>query len=190
MHRAFAASAILHTKVASNPTVCMITEPCTAFGKVSQVPPNHVCVPNTKMTDRPRAALFIPRDLPFVHLEQLSNSDCAVALLQTANNKILLASVYLDSNGPVVPEWLNKLLSYIDNRRVAALIGFDSNAHSQLYGPDTNERGNFFEEFILNNGLQVENKGNAPTFHAFRRGRNIDTYRVRQNSWEFSGKWL
>ena len=176
MHRAYAASAILHTKVASNPTVCMITEPCTAFGKVSQVPPNHACVPSTVSTDRPRAALFIPKDLPFVYLEQLSNADCAVALLQTASNKILLASVYLDSNGPVVPDWLTNLLAYIDNSRIPALIGFDSNAHSQLYGPDTNERGKILEEFILNNGLQVENRGNAPTFHAFRRGRNIDTY--------------
>ena len=175
MHRAYAASAILHTKVANNPAVCMITEPCTAFSKVSQVPPNHVCIPNATLAERPRAALFIPKDLSFVFLEQLSNSDCTVALLQTAQNKILLASVYLDSNGPVVPEWLTNLISFIDNRKLAAIIGFDSNAHSQLYGPDTNERGKIFEEFILNNSLNVENRGTAPTFHAFRRGRNIDS---------------
>ena len=175
MHRAYAASAILHTKVAINPAICMITEPCTAFGKVSQVPPNHVSVPNTTLTDRPRAALFIPKDLPFVFLEQLSNSDCAVALLQTASNKILLASIYLDSNGPVVPQWLSDLISFVDNRKLAAVISFDSNAHSQLYGPDTNERGKIFEEFILNNHLNVENRGSSPTFHAYRRGRNIDS---------------
>ena len=176
MHRAYAASAILHTKVANNPAVCLITEPCTAFGKVSQVPPNHTCAPSTTLKDRPRAAIFIPKDLPFVYLEQLSNSDCSVVLLQTAHNKILLASVYLDSNGPVVPPWLTDLISFIDNRSLTAIISFDSNAHSQLYGPETNERGKIFEEFILNNNLNVENRGNSPTFHAYRRGRNIDTY--------------
>ena len=155
----------------------MITEPCTAFSKVSQVPANLSCVPSNSMAERPRAAIFIPKDLPFVYLEQLSNSDCAVALLQTANNnKILLASVYLDSNGPVVPTWLSDLMSYIDSRRIAALIAFDSNAHSQLYGPDTNDRGKIFEEFILNNSLHVENRGNVPTFHAFRRGRQIESH--------------
>ena len=176
MHRAHAASAILHTKVAANPSVCMITEPCTALMKVTQIPPNHVAVPGVTLSTRPRAAIFIPRNIPFVFLERLSNPDCAAALLHTSHSKILLASIYLDSNGPVVPTWLTDLMSFIDDRKIPSLLSFDCNAHSQLYGPDTNERGKIFEEFILNNGLQVENKGNAPTFHAFRRGRSIDTY--------------
>ena len=176
MHRAHAAAAVLDSKVASNPAVCLLTEPCTAFNKVTQVPRNHVCIPGTPLSSRPRAALLIPRDIPVVALEQLSNHDCSVALLSTARGKILIASVYLDSNGPVIPEWLSKVITYIDRNHVPAVIAFDSNAHSQLYGPDTNDRGKLFEEFILHNNLNVENKGDSPTFHAFRRGQSIDTY--------------
>ena len=176
MHRSVGASTILGQKVASNPAVCMVMEPCTAFNKVSQVPLNHSCIPNTTLTDRPRAAMFVPRLIPFVHLEQLSNRDCAVALMETARGKMIVASIYLDSDAPVVQEWLEKLMEYIDSKRLQSLLAFDCNAHSQLYGPDTNERGKAFEDFILQNNLNVENRGNSPTFHAFRRGANIDTF--------------
>lgn len=175
MHRAHAASAVLQGRLASNPSICMLTEPCTAFDKVTQVPQNHTCVPNTTLPERPRAALFIPRDIGLVHLEQLSNSDCAVALISTSNHKVLLASIYLDYNGPVVPDWLTRLIQYIDEHRLTSILAFDCNAHSQLFGPDTNERGKIFEEFILNNNLHVENRGETPTYHAFRRGQNIDS---------------
>ena len=47
-------------------------------------------------------------------------------------------------------------------------MGVDSNAHSQLYGPDTNKRGEAFEEFILMQGLLVENRGTMPTFETIR----------------------
>ena len=175
MHRAHAAAAVLQGKVANNHSICMITEPCTAYDKVTQIPKDHSCIPSSAMTDRPRAAIFIPRDIPFVHLEQLSNSDCSVALIRTRNSKLLIASIYLDYNKPVVPDWLNKLMSFIDNRRVASILSFDCNAHSELYGPDTNDRGKIFEEFILRNNLHVENRGDATTYHAFRRGQRIDS---------------
>ena len=176
MHRAHAASAVLHGKLASNPSICMLTEPCTAYDKVSQIPQNHQCVPSMTLPERPRAALFVPRDINLVHLEQLSNSDCAVALVNTADHKLLLASIYLDYNGPVVPDWLTRLIRYIDVHKLPSILAFDCNAHSQLFGPDTNERGKIFEEFILNNNLHVENRGDTPTYHAFRRGQNIDTF--------------
>ena len=176
LHKAVGASTLLTTNLSSQPRVCMLTEPCTAFNKVSQVPTNHACVPSTTLSDRPRAAIYIPRNIPFISLEQLSNADCAVALLSTTNGKILVASVYLDYNKEVVPTWLEKIIEYVDAKRIPALLSFDSNAHSTLYGPDTNERGKDFEEFIFSNNLHVENRGNAPTFHAFRRGNNIDTH--------------
>ena len=175
MHRAQAASTILHSEVAINPSICMITEPCTAFGKVTQIPPNHRGVPSTTMSNRPRAAIFIPRNMTFIHLEQLSNSDCAVVILNTERGKVLLASIYLDYNEDVVQDWLVNLMSYIDSKKLAVLLAFDSNAHSQLYAPDTNDRGKIFEEFILQHNLSVENRGVSPTYHAFRGGENIDT---------------
>ena len=82
-------------------------------------------------------------------------------------------SYYLDWNLPVVQPWLQKLMEYAELKQLPLLFGFDSNAHSELYGPDTNDRGKKFEEFILQHNLKVENRGETPSFHAFRRGQGI-----------------
>ena len=176
MHRATAAATILANQLDARLAICLLTEPCTAMDKVTHVPPSHACVPAFTMGARPRAAILIPKTMPFVHIEQLSNADCAVILLDTKHGKILLASIYLDSNTPVIQDWLTKLVDFASDRHFPLLFAFDSNAHSQLYGPDTNDRGKHFEDFILQHGLTVENRGNAPTYHAFRHGENIDTY--------------
>ena len=176
MHRATAAAVLLNIQLLEKKAICMLTEPCTAFNKVSQVPASHACVPPITLDDRPRAAIYIPKNISFVHVEQLSNIDCAVALVDTVNGKIVLASVYLDYNKAVVQDWLDKLVKFAEDRRLPIIMAFDSNAHSQLYGPDTNDRGKEFEDFILQNGLTVENRGNSPTYHAFRHGENIDTH--------------
>ena len=44
----------------------------------------------------------------------------------------------------------------------------DSNAHSCLYGTDTNSRGEELELFLINYGLILENIGTKPTFRATR----------------------
>ena len=176
MHRAVGAATILTTQQQSRPSICFLTEPCTAFNKVSQVPTSHVCAPGHSLASRPRAAILFPKDTTYVWMEQLSHPDCAVALLDTARGKIVLASIYLDYNEPVVQDWLENLMTFIESKRYSSILAFDCNAHSQLYGPDTNERGKDFEEFILNHGLHVENRGEHPTFHAYRRGNNIDSY--------------
>ena len=176
MHRAVAASTILNNKVNLNPSICFLTEPCTAFNKVCHVPPNHSCVPSTTLSERPRTAIYIPRTIQFIHLEQLSNKDCTVVVLDTARGKLILASVYLDYNLDVVQPWLTSLMDYVDNRKLPLLMALDSNAHSVLYGVETNERGKPFEEFILQHNLMVENRGTSPTYHAFRHGDNIDSH--------------
>ena len=175
MHRAREASFQLNNVIASNPAICMLTEPFTAFGRVANIPHNHKCLPATALVSRPRAAILVPRHLNVVHLEHLSHPDMTVALLNTARGKILLASIYLDSKKAVVQPWLQKLMEYGDSKKYPLLLALDSNAHSELYGPDTNERGEKFEEFILNHNLKVENIGEDPTYHAFRRGAGIGT---------------
>ena len=175
MHRALEASVELNKKLAS-PHICLLTEPCTTFNKVCYVPPGYTCLPSTTLSSRPRAAIFLPRLTPHVFLPQLSNKDCSAALVETTNGRILLASIYLDYNLAVVPDWLEALMEYADRKCYPTLLSFDSNAHSEFYGPETNERGKDFEEFILQNNLTVENKGLSPTFHAFRRRGNIDTH--------------
>ena len=176
MHKAELASVELNKLLAKSPAICMLTEPRAAFNKVIRVPANHVCIPGITMPSRPRAAIYIPKGYPHVFLEQISNPDCAVALLDTQRGKIVLASCYLDSNKDVVQPWLTKLMSFVATKKYPLLMAFDCNARSQLYGPETNDRGKIFEEFILEHGLNVENRGHTPTFHAFRRGEVIESY--------------
>lgn len=173
MHRANGAATILNSKISSNPSICLLSEPCTAFHKVSQVPTNRACFANTTLSERPRAAIYVPRTMTCVFLEQLSNKDCSVVLLDTKNGEILLASNCLVSNDTVVQDWLENLIACIDSKHLPVLLSFNCNAHLHLWGPDTNERGKDFQELIIQNNLQVEN---ALTFHAFRRGELISSH--------------
>ena len=176
MHRAFLAATQLGNRVGIDPMICLLTEPYAFQNKVAQIPPHHVVLPAHTLSSRPRTAILIPKHIPHVFLEQLSGADATAALLQLRCGKILIASIYLDYNDPaVVPTWVTDIVEYADNHQLPLLMAFDSNAHSTLYGPTTNRRGTIFEEFILQHGMKVENRGEAPTFHAFRHGGSIDT---------------
>ena len=50
----------------------------------------------------------------------------------------------------------------------------DTNCHSELFGPDTNKRGEKLDEFIFEYGLKVENIGMIPTFENARSASCID----------------
>ena len=176
MHRALIASTQLNHEIATEPKVCFITEPYTAFNKIANTPANHIHLPTTTLASRPRAAILLPRHTPHIFLEQLSNPDATVALLTTAKGKILIASIYLDYNDKqVTPTWLHDIAEYAENKNLPAIFAFDSNAHSRLYGPTENRRGRVFEEFIFKYSLRVENRGEPPTYHAFRHNASIDS---------------
>ena len=154
----------------------MISEPCTFRNKVCHTPKSMIVLPGTPMQERPRASIFLPRNLPHVFLQQLSNRDCTAALLDTEHGKMLIASIYLDANEPIVPDWLTALVRYADNKQLPTLLTFDANAHTELYGNETNKRGEDFEEFILRNNFLLENRGSKATYHAFQRGESTNTH--------------
>ena len=124
----------------------------------------------------PRTAIYLPRHLPHIFLEQLSNRDCTAALVETARGKLLLASLYLDANEPVVQDWLRDLMRYADSKQYPLLLSLDANAKTELYGPITNKRGEDFEEFLLQNHLLLENTGTSATYHAFQHGEPVSSY--------------
>ena len=176
MHRALVASVELNKKLTQSPAICLLTEPCTYENKVCQIPPQFICLPPTPLPERPRTAIYLPKRTPYVFREQLSNRDCTASLVELASGKILLASVYLDSNEPVVQPWMMDLLQYAASKKYPTIIALDANAHTDMYGPETNKRGEDFEEFVLQNNLLIENRGNTPTYHAYRKGELIQTY--------------
>ena len=64
----------------------------------------------------------------------------------------------------------------IVGKQFPVVIGVDSNAHSTLYGPDNNTRGEAFEDFVLQYGLDVANVGTVPTFEIQRGNKLIQTH--------------
>ena len=64
--------------------------------------------------------------------------------------------------------WLIKILEYANKKRYPIFIGMDSNAHSTLFGNETNARGEELEEILIKYGLITENIGLTPTFSANR----------------------
>ena len=92
---------------------------------------------------------------------------------------MLVASVYLDITLPVVSDWLEDLVRYVDQYPSGLLLAIDSNLHSTLYGPDQNPRGTDFEDFLFRHGLHVENGGTTPTFQTSLRSSFIDVTLTR-----------
>ena len=87
----------------------------------------------------------------------------------------LLCSGHLDITQPVVQDWLSNVVKYAENKDLELLIGVDTNYHSNLFGEETNKRGYDLEEFIIKNGLAVENTGTIPTFETIRANRRMAT---------------
>ena len=83
--------------------------------------------------------------------------------------------MYLDINKAVVQEWLDKIIKYATDKEVELMIGADTNCHSNLFGEDTNKRGRDFEEFVIENALEIENIGTIPTFETIRAGKKMAT---------------
>ena len=75
----------------------------------------------------------------------------------------------------MVPMWLGQIFKYAEDRKLAVLVGMDSNAHSTMYGIETNQRGEELEEFLILNGLSIENTGTAPTYYIERDGNQFSS---------------
>ena len=154
--------------------ISLITEPHTVAGKLHSFPNRCTKIYRRPLgsDDVPRAAIVASKDLGLTTLEAFSNRDCAAGIFKLSDQRIVVASVYLDITKPAAPPWLEQLVEYASRKSYALLIGMDSNAHSSLWGPDSNARGNELEDFILQHGLHVENRGTEPTFET-RRGHNL-----------------
>ena len=158
--------------------VACITEPHTTAGRITGMPTNTNIVYHrpSKGQPAPRAGLVASKDLKLTSMDNWCNRDCAVAVTSLHGRRTILASIYLDITQPAVPPWLEQLLDMAENKRMPMIIAMDSNAHSALYGPDNNKRGDDLEDFILARGLEIQNVGNAPTYETHRGTKLVQTH--------------
>ena len=73
--------------------------------------------------------------------------------------------MYMDQN---IQDFPNEFKDLVRNCGEAdILIGTDSNSHCTVYNcTDTDNRGEFFKYFIIENNLTCLNVGNNPTFES------------------------
>ena len=160
-------------------SINLLTEPHTTMGKITGMPAGTKIIADKSIQANqlgPRAGIIASRDLTITAMEGWCNRDCAVAITKIHGKQTIVASIYLDITQPVIPDWLEDLISMVDRKKLPVILSMDSNAHSSLFGPDNNARGDQLEDFILEHGLEVHNRGNIPTFETRRGNVNIATY--------------
>lgn len=76
-----------------------------------------------------------------------------------------ISSGYVAHEKPVPLVELQTLMNNLEKKKGTLLIGCDSNASHTLWGSsESNERGEYLFDFIINTNLLVCNRGNSPTF--------------------------
>ena len=166
LRKSFVATNLFVANLDSN-TIGLLTEPYHYKNKICKLGYNFDLFPDTTLKAPPRAAILVPKTLGASFLPQLSTPDVTVVYFRAQN--LLLVSGYCDAKLPVVQGWLTKIMNYVNGRNCKVVFGLDSNAHSELYGHETDSRGEVLEEFIFMNSLEVENRGDIPTFSTLRR---------------------
>ena len=178
LHKASQATVLLGGRLEGKKrTVVLATEPYTMKNKVVGFPRGtKVICSGRESVLAPRAAIVASLDTNITAMDSWCNRDCAVALTNVGGVRTVLVSLYLDIKLDVQPDWLDGLMRMIDDKGYPVIIGVDSNAHSSMYGPDNNARGNAFEDFVLQYGLCVENLGTKPTFETRRENGMVRTH--------------
>ena len=151
------------------PGIAFLQEPYTAYGRTASIP-RGLSLHAFAGTDPPRAAILAPRYLQALTVEHLCTKDSAAVTFRLHGRTVLAVSIYMDSTLPVLQQCLLDSVDFADRRDLPLLICVDTNCHSVLYGESTNARGEEFELFLLQNGLDVQNRGTQPTFEVVRAG--------------------
>ena len=155
--------------------IMALQEPRVVANKLCHLPPN---IGKLNTANRSRAALIYSNNLSMWSLEKFSGRDTETALWNTNlpnYPKILLCSLYraeADDSGKIkkleadtfFPKEFTELVKYAYDKRLPLIVCSDINAHSTLWGNETDARGELAEEFIHQFGLKVENVGRVPTF--------------------------
>ena len=172
-NRAFQAAVDVANKCHEYPlSIALITEPYVNHKKVTNIPLKYKCI----SANEPRSAILFHSSLSVTKIQHLTTKDSAVGLCKINDRNILFVSFYSDIHLPVKQDILRDIITYADLQGFELCMGADTNAHSTLFGPDNNKRGEDLEELIIDHHLKVANTGNIPTFETFRDGRYLSSY--------------
>ena len=164
LNKAHAAQIELLNKINKlNTYIAFVTEPFCYKYKLSLPPKNSTIIPH-KRTGQPRTAIYCSKDLNLSELDHLSNRDMVVGIMRMERKEVILISLYCDIKTDVITDDLKKAVEYGRTRGHSIIIAADTNAHSILWGRETNKRGKDLEDFIRDNDIQIHNLGREYTF--------------------------
>ena len=164
-----------------------LQEPYMWKGRCLGLP--YACTKFHKKADRCRAAIVAPRGVDLWYMDQYSTTDLAVCTLKGKHKSIIIASLYCDIT-KYIPQELQDLTQFCIQNNLDVIICADTNAHSTLWGSDSNNgRGDFFEDFLINTNLKVCNRGQSPTFLTCRAESIIDVTLASPNVSNLIKNW-
>ena len=98
-------------------------------------------------------------------MKQFTTPDQVAVKIKLNSTELILASSYMDINGPAPPIETTPLARYATNNNLPLIMGSDTNSHHTLWGNRAcNERGRDLLDFMSSLGLSWANKGSTPTF--------------------------
>ena len=145
----------------TSPVLYLLQEPIYYKNRWASIPNGFQAYGERKS----RAIVIAPDAANLIYVNQFSDDDITVCLLNSGTIKKFIVSVYLDIYKDTIHPLLQKLVDSLTANRENAIIGMDSNAHSILWNSgDTNKRGEDLEQFILCYNMHFCNIGNKATF--------------------------
>ena len=166
--------------------IIIIQEPyINTKGIIPDVPRSHKTYIYIKRTgEHRRAAILVPTELAksTIMLNGLSNKDAvSIRCDINKNTKLLITSIYMDKEKAVPTELIEKISKFANDKKLALVMGTDTNAHSTTWGCTQKQdnickRAPVLIETINNNNLIIENQPeiNIPTFDSPIGRSNID----------------
>ena len=141
--------------------ILFLTEPplVTKANKIKGIPDDVFTV----FVEKSGQAAIATKDITSWKCPQFCGCDISVCQAKINNKITYLVSMYMDQSIPHFPSEFIDLLKKVGSADI--IVGSDTNSHCTLWNCTfTDSRGEFVEDFIIQNNLQCLNMGNNWTF--------------------------
>ena len=165
-HKKEATDNIIIYTLENNIDIIFIQEPWVNSFKVrGLVHPDYNLFYKRSENTTTRACIFAKKTLNIRLMPHISSSDTTVAILEGGGRRIILTSSYMPHEDPAPPDSIKEMLKMRKGLQDNIIIACDANSRHKLWGnKETNDRGESLLNFINQNNLIINNKGNVPTF--------------------------
>ena len=175
-HSKNASNVFDHTQRSESIHIGLITEPYYFKGKVRNISSGELIYDT--VSNHPRACISVKKGLNYFVLPEFCSKDVVAIKVDLFRNgetrKVILCSAYFDANEDI-PIVLLNLMRMCLRENTELLIGTDSNAHHTIWGDKSiDRRGEMVLDFIIENDLEILNRGYTPTFLRQNSGTVID----------------